>query len=246
MYGLVSGKVSAFLLQGKRDLKLSIVISVYQSYEIVRRQLLHFEKMDLPGVEVLIVDDGSDPPIEGAALRTGNRLAWTQGLGRNLGAKYAKGEYLLMTDIDHIVSKEAILDALAFRGNKMIFRRQAAVLDENGDVRQDEETLREWGYNREKLDCSVHGNTFVMAKKTFDWLGGYDPRTCTVGYHPVSRKGDDCYFNTKWNHAFRGVQPAVGRDIYMFPIGRFHRDGDLNPHGLFHNLNQTQQEAFYK
>ena len=65
--------------------KVSVVISVYQSYEIVRRQLIHFQKMNLP-FELIIVDDGSEPPIEGASYQTGNKLAWTQGLGRNLGA----------------------------------------------------------------------------------------------------------------------------------------------------------------
>lgn len=225
-------------------MKLSIVISVYQSYEIVRRQLLHFEKMNLP-IEVIIVDDGSNPPIEGAKYRTNNKLAWTQGLGRNLGASKANGEYLFMTDIDHIISPEALEDALNFEGNKMIFRRQIAVLDETGTMRQDKETLSDWGYDKENLDASVHGNTFVIKKSIFEELGGYEPKHSLVGYHPTSRKGDDCYFNSKWNHKFKGVQPVMGRDIYMFPIGRFNKNGDLNPKGLFHNLHQ-KQEVQYK
>lgn len=226
-------------------MKLSIVISVYQSHEIVRRQLIHLKRMNLP-VEIIIVDDNSNPPIEGAAARTGNKLAWTQGLGRNLGAKMAKGEYLFMTDIDHIISKEALEDALNFNGNKMIFRRQVAILDENGDVRQDRETLKKWGYESEKLDASVHGNTFVMKKSIFDELGGYDEEVCIRGFHPVARRGDDCYFNAKWNRRFAGTTPAVGRDIYMFPLGRFNKTGDLNPFGLFHNLSQKKQEKMYK
>ena len=78
----------------------------------------------------------------------------------------------------------------------------------------------------------------------FDELGGYDKGI--VGYHPISRGGDDVYFNKKWNHANRGVDLVVGSDIYMFPIGRFNKDGDLNPKGLFHDLSQTKQESFEK
>ena len=226
-------------------MKVSVIISVYNSHEIVRRQLLHFKKMDLP-FEVLIIDDESNPPIEGAYCRSGNKLAWTQGLARNLGANKAQGEYLFMTDIDHIISKEAMLDALKFTGNKMIFRRQIAVLDENGDVRQDKETLLDWGYEKEKLDASVHGNTFVMRKDIFMDLGGYSERNCTWGYHPISKRGDDCDLNARWNKKFRGVSLEVGRDIYMFPIGRFNKDGNLNPKGLFHDLSQTIQEKTYK
>ncbi len=207
--------------------------------------MLHFNKMNLKDVEIIIVDDGSEPPIPEASYQTGNKLAWTQGLGRNLGASKAKGEYLLMTDIDHIISREAIEDALAFTGNKMIFRRQIAILDENGDIRQDKETLKDWGYEKDKLDASVHGNTFVIKKSIFDELGGYDERHSLVGYHPISKKGDDCYFNSKWNRKYQ-IAPVMGRDIYMFPIGRFRTDGDLNPKGLFHNLSQKKQESFNK
>ena len=228
-------------------MKLSIVISVYQSHEIVRRQVLHFKKMNLSqDCELIIVDDGSNPPIPEATIATGNNLAWTQGLGRNLGATKAKGEYLFMTDIDHIISKEAIEDALSFTGNKMIFRRQIAILDENGDIKQDKETLKQWGYEKDKLDASVHGNTFVIKRSIFEELGGYDPEKSLIGYHPKSRQGDDCHFNAKWNRKYAGQRPDVGRDIYMFPIGRFHKYGDLNPKGLFHNLSQTNQNKHYK
>lgn len=230
-------------------MKVSIIISVYQSHEILRRQIEHFKKLDLDGVEIIIVDDGSDPPLGGdlvAFYRTDSKLAWTQGLGRNLGASKATGEYLFFTDIDHIISKEALEDAKNFKGNKMIFRRQIAVLDENGNIKQDKETLKDWGYEKESLDASVHGNTFVIKNEIFKELGMYDPATCQKGYHPKSRQGDDCFFNAKWNKKFRGVPLEVGRDIYMFPIGRFHRDGDLNPKGLFHNLSQEKQEKFYK
>jgi len=47
------------------NIKLSIIIPVLNSHEIVRRQIKHFKKMDLPDdVELIIVDDGSDPPLE--------------------------------------------------------------------------------------------------------------------------------------------------------------------------------------
>ncbi len=233
-------------------MKLSIIISIYQSYEIVRRQIEHFKKMNLSDkVEFIFVDDGSNPPITGEMknltfYQTNNNLAWTQGLGRNLGASKAKGEYLFMTDIDHIISKGAIEDALEFNGNRMMFRRQIGVLDENGDLKQDKETLLDWGYESDRLSASVHGNTFVIKKSIFEELGGYDEKACTWGYHPASRRGDDCFFNSKWNRAFRGVVCPYGRDIYMFPIGRYNKDCNLNPKGFFHNLSQIKQERFYK
>jgi glycosyltransferase involved in cell wall biosynthesis len=206
---------------------------------------LHLKRIKLP-FELIIIDDGSEPPIKEANYQTGSTLAWTQGLGRNLGASKAMGEYLLMTDIDHIISKEAIEDAFNFTGNKMIFRRQIAVLGENGEVRQDKATLKEWGYEKESLDASVHGNTFVIKREIFEELGGYDEKTCKLGYHPKTKKGDDVYFNQKWNRKFAGQRPEFGRDIYVFPLGRFNKDGNLNPFNLFHNLSQIKQEKQWK
>lgn len=226
-------------------MKLSIIISVYNSHEIVRRQLLHFKRINLP-FELIIVDDNSNPPIDGASVRTNNTLAWTQGLGRNAGAEIASGEYLLFTDIDHIISKEAIEDALNFNGKRMMFRRQIGVLDEEGNIRQDKETLSDWGYDKEKLDASVHGNTFIIPHEMFCEIGGYQPGWCEKGLHPISRQGDDCHFNTQWKRRNRGVDIEIGRDIYLFPLGRFHKDGELNPKGLFHNLSQDGYKKMYK
>jgi glycosyltransferase involved in cell wall biosynthesis len=125
-------------------MKLSVVIAVYQSHEVVRRQVEHFKKMSLPGdIEFIIVDDGSTPPIVCDGLKnltvlyTNDKRPWTQGLARNMGAKAAKGEYLLMTDIDHILSKEAIMDSYNFTGDKMIFPRYFGVLLEDGTLSQE-------------------------------------------------------------------------------------------------------------
>lgn len=225
------------------EVKVSLIIPVYNSHEIVRRQLIWLKNMALP-FEILIVDDCSYPPIDGAACRTDNRLAWTQGLARNLGATKAQGEYLFMTDIDHIISKEAMEDALNFTGNKMIFRRRLGMLTNFGHLRTDRKALDEWGARPGSLDASVHGNTFVMKKSVFMDLGGYDRETCVKGFHPKSRSGDDCYFNAKWNRRFAGEQPVMGRGIFLFPTGRFHSMGDLNPHGFFHDLTHEQKVTY--
>ena len=44
------------------EMRLSIIIPVLNSHEVVRRQLLHFERIGLPpDTELILVDDGSDP-----------------------------------------------------------------------------------------------------------------------------------------------------------------------------------------
>jgi glycosyltransferase involved in cell wall biosynthesis len=88
-------------------MKLSVIVSILNSHEIVRRQILHWEKMDIPdGVEIIYLDDGSYPPLlfetelkNFTIHPTEDYRPWTTGFARNTGAKLAKGEFLLMTEM---------------------------------------------------------------------------------------------------------------------------------------------------
>ena len=234
-------------------IKLSIIIAFYNSHGAVSRQVKHFARMNLPDdIEFVFVDDGSNPPHQLKDYRlknlhlihTNDKRPWTQGIARNIGSRKARGEYLLMTDIDHILSKEAIMDSYNFQGDKMIFPRFFGVLLEDGSLSQDPKVLEEYGLDMNRLKskrglyASVHGNTFVMKKSTFN--GRYDPKHCLFGHHAGERQGEDSVLNRRWNHhaAKNNLSLITGSPIYMFPIARYHVNGDKNPHGLFHNLSQ--------
>ena len=228
-------------------MKLSIVYNVYNSHGAVSRQLKYLNKMNLPDdIEIIVVDDCSNPPLTGECknlriVRTENKQAWTLAQARNLGAREAKGDYLLMTDIDHILSKEAIMDSYRYEGYKMIFPRFLAVLLEDGTLTQDKETMDLWGagnYPRKNYYASYHGNTWCMPRDLFWTLDGYNEKASSKRHHPRKGRGIDGKFNSMWNRWARPqkIKPDIGSPIYMFPIGRYHEDYDLNPHGLFHGL----------
>jgi len=44
-------------------MKISIVIPVLNSHEILRRQLIHMERFVQDDTEIIIVDDGSQPAV---------------------------------------------------------------------------------------------------------------------------------------------------------------------------------------
>lgn len=238
-------------------MKLSIVISFFESYKAVSRQVKYFAKMDLPNdIEFIFVDDGSKPShlIEEYKLKnltlvhTFDYRQWTQGLARNFGIEFASGKYILTTDIDHILSKEAIMASYRFEGDKMIFPRFFGVLTRSGNLTQKFSTLLNYGLNPESvtpkrgLYCSYHGNTWTMKKSTFMELGMYDPAHCLYGHHAPSRCGEDGHLNHKWNRraAALGIKPVVGPKIFMFPNGRYNIDKNPNPKGLFHTLSYDQ------
>ncbi len=228
-------------------MQLSIIVSILNSHEIVRRNNLHYGKMDIPNdVEILFIDDGSEPPIESPYVvhRTNDKRPWTWALGRNQGARMAKGKYLLMTDLDYIITLSVIHDARDFRGDRMGFKREFGVLDENGNFTQDVPTLLEYGLLPARIPAKgvkmpPHPNNFVIRKDLFWEMGGYLENRIGRDYP----QGEDRYFKKTWLR-FVKAGKAVGADyrptLYMFPNGQFCGDADFNPFELFHNLSRKQ------
>ncbi len=237
-------------------MKVSIIIPVLNSHEIVRRQMLYFEKMGLPDdVELILIDDGSDPVIEAdtKVIRTGDTREWTWPLARNRGAKEANGDILIMADLDHIISKEIIETARTFQGDFIRFHREFGVLDENGTLTQDRAVLRSYGLPENyKLRLTPHRNQFAISKDLYNRMGGFREDRIGMPY-PQREDGD---FAKKWREMHergevRDFDDMHGWDnrptIYMFPNGKWCEGGDVdtNPFNLFHNLSRKTEKNRY-
>jgi len=232
--------------------KLSIIIAVLDSHEIVKRQLLHFAKMKFhwEDVEFILVDDGSKPPIEkyvsqylakhpGNPIKlnygffeTGDERKWSQPCARNYGARIARSQRLLMTDIDHVLSKEAIEFCMESNEDKVMFPRQWAVLDENGGINQSHHILNKYGlphkiYEERGLNGGMHHNTFMIKKSLFEQLGGYDESFCG------KYGGDDTDFSYRYSQMYKegkAKRHVLGPFIYVFP------DPNRDVQKIFHGL----------
>lgn len=211
--------------KGARPVRVSIIIAVLDSHEVVRRQLEYFKGF-IHGhwAEVIIMDDGSDPPIpeppgikyQLRIVRTDDSRPWSQPCARNAGARIAMGRYLFMTDIDHVISRQALEAAMIFTGDKMVFPRQWAILDHKYRIRTEPDVLSTYGLINGK-GAGSHANTFVMRKEIFDRLGGYDESFCG------KYGGDDTNFATRYGelHYAGGCERSVtGPPIYVYPEPR--------------------------
>ena len=248
-------------------MKLSIVIPFLNSHEIVRRQILHFEKMPLPDdCELIIVDDGSDPPITTDSklpriIYTNDKRPWTSSLARNTTAPKAKGEYIIFADGDHIVTKEIIDLVRNFNGDFMRFNRAFAVLDEEGNISQDLEVLRQYGLSEHRIKkygtfLNPHRNQYATRKDFFiNKMKGYDERLILTKPYPQREDGN---FSRRWDEFYnagevRDFDDLVGykhrANILMFPNGKYCEGGDVDadPLKLFHTLTRkTRRNPYYK
>jgi len=243
---------------------LSVVISVLNSHEIFRRQCLWWKSLNLPSdVEFIIIDDGSDHPLEDIVgvpnlriLRRDPLLinasrVWTVELARNLGARESRGKFLLMTDIDYIIPRESIEAAATLTEDKARFKREFGILDVNGCLSQDFNDLRDYGLLESRIRergtrLPPHPNNFIIRKSTFFDVGCY--REDLVA-RPYPNRGDT-YFKRVWAKALtEGKVTEQHADLrttlYMFPNGQYCGDVDYNPFGLFHTLTRKTKENYW-
>ena len=244
-------------------MRLSIITAVLESHEVVRRQILHYRKMGIPNdkVEIIYVDDGSDVPIKtvsGAStitiLETHDKRPWTQPSARNMGVRYARGEYLMLIDLDHIILDDTIDLLMTTDCDLVRFRRKAGVLDEHGDFTRSRSVLRHYGlrnYYLKKQYLPPHGNTFAIKRSLYMELGGVSQRYCGTGTYPnreeipFKRKINPMIENGEINYIGDENRPTV----YMIPNGKYCGDGtdkDYNPFGLFHTLNREGRKTLFK
>ena len=212
-------------------MKLSIITPVLNSHEIVRRQMWYYKGLKLPGdVEIIYIDDGSEPPLDGHAFRnfsmyrTKDYRPWTEHKARNIGVKKSRGEYVLLIDVDYILPKEAIMIAREGGYQRMAFKRYFGVLDEYGNIDTSSETLKDWGLKARwirKKWVYGHRSQFAMKRSLFDKMGGYN-EALDGEWRRTGGAGEK--FWRKWQRAeARGEVKTDERRpiVFMFPVGKF-------------------------
>lgn len=148
---------------------ITIVTAYYENPQMLRYQYRHLKRMPEEirrHVSLIVVDDGSpefpavkaeeDPNVR--LFRMMVDVRWNQDACRNLGVHQARTDWILLTDIDHVVPTgvlERILSTPLDPTAVYRFRRRLA---------PDMQPFR------------PHPNSWLMTRQTYEAIGGYDER----------------------------------------------------------------------
>lgn len=194
---------------------LSLVMPFYLNSTMLGLQYAEMQRWSEKAkaqIEVIIVDDGSPEPAadvvrpeglpEVSIYRVLEDRPWHQHAARNLGAEVATAPWLLLTDMDHVLTAEAA-DGLLKRLPRLDNR--TAYFLHRVEATTGEPTLNNDGYPK------PHPNSFVMTRDLYWEAGGYDEDFCGL-------YGTDGLFKSRlFTLATRGLLKKV-------PLVRYWRD----------------------
>ena len=145
------------------SIKLSIVYAFYNNHDMLARQLEHIASLPkdiLDQIEYVFVDDGSasqikidNPKFNAQAFRIRRDIKWNQDGARNVGSHHARGEWLLLVDMDMIVTEELLRISLSVQEDKIYSYLRSL---SGGEL------------------VSSSPNCFLIRKKRYWDIGGYD------------------------------------------------------------------------
>lgn len=167
---------------------VSLVMPFYLNRSMLELQYaewLNWSPLAKAQIEIVIVDDGSPDPaaLVPMPIEPGRRLPdisiyrvaedrpWHQHAARNLGAHVAKGPWLLLTDIDHMLTADQA-DALLKRIGRL--DPQTAYFLHRIEADTGEPTLGKDDQPK------PHPNSFVMTRDLYWQAGGYDEDFCGI------------------------------------------------------------------
>ncbi len=184
--------------------KASIVIPCYNDGAYIRDAVDSARKQTYPSLEIVIVDDGSEDSETREALRgleeEGLPVLWSEHRGvahaRNMGIRYATGEYILPLDSDDLIEPEYLAEGIAVLEADV----SAGIVYCEADFFEGRTGI--WKLPEYSIGCMLARNTIfnaaIFRKKNWEQVGGYDETMRTamedwdfwlaileLGLHPV-------------------------------------------------------------
>jgi hypothetical protein len=160
-------------------IKLTLVLAYYMNSSMLKMQfdtINEYSEEVKKNLQVIVVDDGSpvghraEEAIEKYGLKANGfdfelyrimtDLKWNQDGARNLGADRASNQWLLLTDIDHLIYPRAMEKIMGAKLNIYMFYTFTRLLYPDMGPKK------------------AHPNSYLMTKQLYWQIGGYDEIYC--------------------------------------------------------------------
>ena len=211
----------------------SIIVPVFSRPDNLERLLYSLQSLDYPSskYEVVIVDDGCPSPLQDNMGRIQNGFNLTQirqensgpGAARNLGARIAKGRYILFTDDDCIADPKWLeAHAEGLGGSEDVVCGGRVKNGLAGNIYSEATHLLADYIYRHYNPARIKGaffpaNNFSVSRMPFLDFGGFDPQL---------RFGEDRDFCLRWASSgkrFVNAPAAVVHHVHHLDFTSFFR-----------------------
>lgn len=213
--------------------QITLVLPYYENAGMLREQQRVWSSYpdDLKAaLHVIVVDDGSPTspalpvvaPVGLASFRLYRILVdvrWNWLTCRNLGMAEATTEWVLMTDMDHVLPAETLRTLVQSRLNEHTVYRFSRVTAP------------------EMEPYKVHPNTWLMTREMFDRVGGYDERFS--GYY-----GSDGEFRGRVERTARRVK--VLNDVMIRYPREVIADASTTTYGRKEAIDKTERRQIQR
>jgi hypothetical protein len=164
--------------------RISIIVHGYNNQSALSLQEPYWREWQLiDQIEFIFIDDGSSPPLSlenlpahARCYRIHTDIKWNQPGAKNLGAKFAQGEWFLFYDLDHFVDNNfliSLFDNLKYLKSDIIYKFNRFCIKSQSLI-------------------NPHINSFLIHRDGYNLIDGYD-EDFSGNYG-----SEDVYFHQKW------------------------------------------------
>jgi len=146
--------------------QISLCIPFHNNHSMLAHQRVEWARLPQwveKSIEIVLVDDASETPIKSEGERVFRidppHVPWSHRCATNIAAHEARGDWLLLTDIDHVVPNETLQELI---GMTRCFDKQLVYYFSRRDARG--------------RPIKHHPDSWLFHRDTWARIGGWDER----------------------------------------------------------------------